>query len=77
MTYDERRFRLVDLVQANLVPEPDFQRIGSTEEAGIDFSDRLGVYRRNGDAEAVYTLTEGSGTGEEAIPDLWLRWIAE
>jgi hypothetical protein len=77
MTYEGRTFRLVDLVQANLVPGSDFQRIGSTDKADIEFSGRLDVYQRRGDTEAIYTPSKGSGTGEQAIPDLWLRWIAE
>lgn len=77
MIYDGKGFRLVDLLQADLVPGSEFQQVSRTDKADIEFSGRLDVYRRAKDAEAIYTLSKGSGTGEQAIPNLWLRWIAE
>ncbi len=85
LTFESKRYRLVSLDQANLIDETQFQKIGTASEADIDQND-LSVYRRQGDAHAIYTYTppqpappeiatvEGESGG---TPALWYRWARE
>jgi len=74
MTFEGNRYRLVDLVQADLVDGNAFRQVGTTSEADIEFAGTLDVYERTGDPEAVYTYSKATGTGEASTPALWLRW---
>lgn len=85
LTYEGRRYRLVDLEQANLVDEGEFEQIGVASDADIDQA-VLAVYSRIGDDEALYTYapeqpepTEVAAVeGEDATtPALWYRWVPE
>lgn len=85
LTFEGQRYRLVDLEQANLVDQGEFEQVGGAAEADIDQAD-LTVYRRNGDEEAIYTYapaqpepTEVAAVeGEDgSTPALWYRWVPE
>ncbi len=85
LTFGGRRYRLVDLTQANLVDKGDFEKIGAAAEADID-QDDLTVYKKAEDSEAVYTYGEAGpesaavqpAEGEGAsTPALWYRWVPE
>ena len=75
MTYEGKQYRLVEVLQANLINEQAFREIGSTRQADIDFTESLVVFRRDGDSGGLYTFSKGQGTGEEAVPATWLRWV--
>lgn len=74
MTYDGRKYRLVEVLQANLLDDKAFQKVGTTQQADIEFTGSLDVFRRDGDASGRYTLSKGQGSGEAAVPATWLRW---
>lgn len=79
LTFEGRRYRLLDLEQADLIDESAFSAIGEASEADID-QDDLTVYRRDGDNEAVYTLSASQavdGAEGEGVPALWYRWVIE
>ena len=85
LTYEGEQYRLVDLAQANLIDEAEFEEIGEATETDID-QDDLTVYRRSGDDEAVYTYAEERAASEEVqavegddatTPALWYRWVLE
>ena len=86
LTFEGRRYRLVDLTQANLVDKGGFEKIGAAAEADID-QDDLTVYKKAEDSEAVYTYggearPESAAVqpaeGEDAsTPALWYRWVPE
>lgn len=78
MTYDGERYRLVDLQQADLVDESEFEELGEASEADID-QDDLTVYRKADDADAVFTYAEPveSELVGEGTPGLWYRWTPE
>ena len=75
MTFEGQRYQLRDVLQADLIAE-EFREIGVASEADIDFDGELTVYRRQGDAAAVYTFSPAAETeGEEGdLPALWNRW---
>jgi hypothetical protein len=78
LTYDGERYRLVDLQQADLVDESEFEELGEASQADID-QDDLTVYRKADDADAVYTYSEPveSEVVGEGSPGLWYRWTPE
>lgn len=85
LTFQGARYRLVDLLQANLVETTSFEAIGRATQADIDQAD-LTVYRRTGDAEAVYTYAATASPGDASsaaeedgatTPALWYRWLPE
>ena len=75
MTFEEQRYQLRDVLQANLISD-DFTEVGVASEANIDFDGELTVYRRQGDDAAVYTYSPAvDQNGEEGdLPALWNRW---
>lgn len=83
LTYGGRQYRLVDIQQANLLNAASFAKAGTATKADIDQAD-LTVFKRNGDADAIYTYAPERGAvstapaGEEATtPALWYRWTPE
>lgn len=85
LTFEGKRYRLVDLQQADFVDESEFQEIGEATAADID-QDDLTVYRRTGDSEAVFTYAKARPESEEVqavegedatTPALWYRWVPE
>lgn len=88
LTFEGKRYRLVELEQANLVDAGLFAKAGHATEADIDQAD-LSVWRRSDDDGAIYTYAAaspsedpiaGSGTvqGEPVgTPAFWYRWVAE
>lgn len=85
LTFEGQRYRLVDLEQANLVDDSDFEQIGAASDADIDQAD-LTVYSRTGDDVAIYTYASeqpepgevAAVEGEDATtPALWYRWAPE
>jgi hypothetical protein len=76
MTFNGRDYRLVEVLQANLIKTADFEAIGAATEMDVDADDST-VYRRQGDAQHVYTFTKGTGSGNSATPDTWLQWRLE
>ena len=85
LTFESKRYRLVNLKQANLVDENQFEKIGAASQADIDQQD-LGVYRRQGDTEAIYTYAPAQPAPTEVAavegesggtPALWYRWMPE
>ncbi|HXH22863.1 MAG TPA: hypothetical protein VNN10_12625 [Dehalococcoidia bacterium] len=77
LRFQGKTYRLADIIQAGLVPAADFKAIGTTNDADIDFSGSLEVYSRRGDGAAVFTLSPARGSGEGAVPALWLRWLPD
>ncbi len=79
LTFNGEKYRLTDLVQADLVPQSEFTEIGVASEADIDYEGELRVYRRQGDKAAVYTFSPPvDAEGEEGVtPALWLKWEPE
>jgi hypothetical protein len=75
LTYDGAQYRLAEILQADLEDESQFSEVGEATEADVDGD--LTVFTKEGDAEAVYTFWEGSGSGDTAIPDSWYRWQQE
>lgn len=70
LTYEGERFELIQFLQADFEDESEFREIGEATDADIDYESPLTVYEREGDSDAVYTLSE-------ATPDdvaFWLRW---
>jgi len=78
LTFEGQQYRLVDLLQADLIDDSDFEDVGEATEADIDQED-LTVYRKADDADAVYTYAEPieSEAAGEGIPALWYRWTLE
>ena len=79
LTFEGQRYRAVEVLQASLVAEAEFQKIGITTEADIDFEGELKVYRRLGGETAIYTFSppiEVEGE-DSSVPALWLRWEPE
>jgi hypothetical protein len=78
LTFEGQQFRLVELLQADLIDEGAFEEAGEASEADIDQED-LTVYRKADDPDAVYTYApgiEGEAVGE-GVPALWYRWSLE
>lgn len=75
MTFDGERYRLTEVLQADLISE-DFSEIGVASEADIDHDGDLKVYSRDGDGAAVYTFSPAvDGDGEEGdVPATWGKW---
>jgi len=70
LTYEGERFELIQFLQADFEDESEFREIGEATDADIDYESPLTVYEREGDSDAVYTLSEET-------PDdvaFWLRW---
>jgi len=76
MTFEGRSYRLVEVLQANLLDSDEFEAAGAATEIDIDAAD-MTVYERDGDAEHLYTFSQASGAGESAVPAVWLRWKIE
>jgi hypothetical protein len=78
LTFEGRRYRLMELLQVDLIDESAFEGAGVATEADIDQED-LTVYRKADDPSAVYTYSRGSDSEEvgEGIPALWYRWSQE
>lgn len=78
LTFDGRQYRLVELMQADLIDDSAFEEVGEATDADIDQED-LTVYRRSNDPDAVYTYAEGmeSEAVGEGVPALWYRWTIE
>lgn len=72
LTYGGKRYRLADMIQANLTDGSAFSAVGKASQADID-GDRT-VFNRSADPISVYTFWRGSGSGEAAIPDMWYKW---
>lgn len=76
MTFEGKRYRLVEVLQANLIDEKAFRKVRATQQADIDFAGSLDVFRRDGEPVGLYTFSKGQGTGEAAVAPTWLRWIS-
>lgn len=78
LTFEGAQYRLVELLQADLVDDSAFEEVGEATAIDIDQED-LTVYRRAGDGSAVYTFSPGteSEVVGEGIPALWYRWSPE
>jgi len=72
LTYEGDRYRLAEIIQADLADETEFSEVIEGSEADLDGD--LTVYTRDGDSASVYTFWEGSGSGDEAVPDSWYKW---
>lgn len=51
LTFEGRRYRLVDVLQADLADDAEFDEVGRASEADIEGD--LTVYRRDGDQDSV------------------------
>lgn len=78
LTYEGAQYRLVELLQADLVDESAFEEVGEATAIDIEQED-LTVYRKAGDDSAVYTFSPGTDSDAvgEDIPALWYRWSPE
>lgn len=78
LTFDGQRYRLVELLQADLIDDSGFEAVGEATDADVEQED-LTVYRKADDADAVYTYAEGteSEVVGEGVPALWYRWTLE
>ena len=78
LTFNEQQYRLVELMQADLIDDSGFEEVGEASDADIDQED-LTVYRKSNDPDAVYTYAEGTESEAvgEGIPALWYRWTLE
>jgi len=85
LTFEGKTYRLVDLLQADLVAAGDFTRVGQAARADIEQAD-LTVYRKAGDDQAVYTYappvspqdaTAAAAEDDTTAPALWYRWLRE
>ena len=78
LTFDGKQYRLVELLQADLIDDSAFEEVGEATEADIDQED-LTVYRKGDDSDAVYTYAKGieSEVVGEGVPALWYRWTIE
>lgn len=76
MTVDGERYRLVEVLQADLLDSDEFEPVGAATTLDVDAKDRT-VYEREGDDQHLYTFAEGSGSGENSIPATWLRWTRD
>lgn len=78
LTFEGQQYRLVELIQADLIDDSAFEDVGEATEADIDQED-LTVYREADDADAVYTYAEAieSEVVGEGAPALWYRWTLE
>jgi hypothetical protein len=78
LTFDGQQYRLVELMQADLIDDSAFEEVGEATDADIDQED-LVVYRKGDDSDAVYTYAEGmdSEAVGEGVPALWYRWMLE
>jgi hypothetical protein len=73
LTFEGRQYELVNLFGADLVPEDQFERVGSASKSDIDLGGDLAVYARRGDANSVYTLNPRTADD----PQYWMQWRAE
>jgi hypothetical protein len=69
LTYDGKRYELVNMLQESMAPAGEFEEIGSATEADIELKD-LRVFSREGDGESVYTYS--AATADD--PAFWLAW---
>ena len=78
LTYEGEQYRLVELLQADLIDESAFEEAGEATEVDIDQED-LTVYTKTDDPDAVYTFSPGAESDQvgEGIPALWYRWSLE
>ena len=72
LTFEGDQYRLVEILQANLIDDSGFTEAG--EASDLDVEGDMTVYTRAGDDGSVYTLFQGTGEGEDALPDSWYRW---
>ena len=75
MTFEGNQYRLVQVLQADQTDGSAFTQVGQASQSDAE-GDRT-VYTRQGDDSAVYTFLAGTGSGEDARPDLWYRWEPE
>ena len=70
LTYEGQRYELIQFLQADFEDESEFRTIGEATDADIDHEGNLSVYERDGDPDAVYTLSPAT------VDDVafWLRW---
>jgi hypothetical protein len=73
LTYEGEQFELVQFLQADFEDESEFSPIGETDELDIDHDGPQTVYERDGDPDAVYTLSPET----EDDVEFWLRWQEE
>lgn len=78
LTFDGKRYRLVELMQADLIDDAGFEEVGEATDADVDQED-LTVYRTSDDSDSVFTFSKGRESEEvgEDIPAFWYRWALE
>jgi len=72
LTFESDQYRLVEILQADLIDDSWFTEAGEASESDVEGDPTL--YTRQGDDGAVYTFLAGAGSGEDALPDIWYRW---
>lgn len=78
LTFEGEQYRLVDLLQEDLIDDSGFEEAGEATAADID-QDDLTVYRAADEEDAVYTYAKpiDSEVPGEGVPGLWYRWTLE
>jgi hypothetical protein len=69
LTYEGKRYELVNMLQESMAPASEFEEIGQASEAGVELTD-LRVFSREGDTESVYT--HSAATADDGA--FWLAW---
>ena len=75
LTFEGAQYRLVEILQADLIDDSGFSEAGEASESDVEGDPT--VYTREGDDGSVYTFFASTGAGEDALPDSWYRWAAE
>ncbi len=75
LTFEGVQYRLVQILQADLIDGSGFTQAGQASQLDVDGDPT--VYTRGGDDGAVYTFFPATGSGEEALPGSWYRWERE
>jgi hypothetical protein len=75
LTFEGDQYRLTEILQADLIDDSGFTEAGEASESDVEGDTT--VYTRESDDSSVYTFFEGTGEGEDALPDSWYRWAAE
>ncbi len=70
MTYDGKRYELVNMLMPGMVPDSEFQPMGEVTQSDVDLSGDTHAYTRAQDPDTVYT--HSVATGEDA--GHWLAW---
>jgi hypothetical protein len=70
LTYDGKRYELVNMLTESMAPESEFQAIGVATASDIDLRGDLRVYSRSGDSTSVFT--HSAATADDAA--MWLAW---